>query len=119
MKTNDLLRYDGSIIRVLDLRDNQALIIDCVKRHMPSWVSAALLEQSENTDVSELCSAAGISLRSHDSLSPAARKTCRERYSYIAPVLPFVGDERKRTEMIYESADRFSISKQKILKHGY
>ena len=117
MKNNELLRYDGSIVRVLDLRDDQALVIDCVKRHMPSWVSAAPLEECERTDISELCSAAGIRLRSLDSLSPTDRKTCRERYSIIAPVLPFVGDERRRTEMIYESADRFSISKQTIRKY--
>ena len=34
MRINELLRYDGSIIRVLDLRDNKALIIDCLKRHI-------------------------------------------------------------------------------------
>lgn len=117
MKTNDLLRYNGSIIRILDLREDQALIIDCVKRHMPSWVPAAPLAECERTDISELCSAAGVRLRSLDSLSPTDRKTCRERYSHIAPVLPFIGDERRRTEMIYESAERFSISKQTVRKY--
>ena len=76
MKNKELLRYDGSIIRVLDMRDNQALIIDCIKRHMPSWVPAAPLEECERTGITELCSAAGISLRLHDSLSPTDRKTC-------------------------------------------
>ena len=117
MKTNELLRYNGSIIRVLALRDNKALIIDCLKRHMPSWVSAAPLEECERTDISELCSAAGIRLRSLDSLLPADRKTCREKYSIIAPVLPFVGDEQRRIEMIYEAADRFNISKQTVRKY--
>ena len=50
MEINDLLRYDGSIIRVLALRDNQALIIDCIKRHMPEWVDTATLEGCERTD---------------------------------------------------------------------
>lgn len=117
MKINELLRFDGTIVRVLDMREDEALIIDCLKRHMPSWLPVAQLEECEQTDMSELCSAAGVRLRSLDSLSPADRKTCRERYSHIAPVLPFIGDERRRTEMIYESAERFSISKQTVRKY--
>lgn len=117
MKTNELLRYNGSIVRVLKQKDSQALVIDCVQRHMPEWVDAAPLEVCERTDISELCSAAGVRLRSLDSLSPADRKTCRERYSIIAPVLPFIGDERRRIEMIYEAAERFGISKQTVRKY--
>ena len=117
MKINELLRYNGSIVRVLDLRDDQALVIDCIKRHMPEWVSVAPLEDCERTDINELCSTAGIRLRSLDSLLPADRKTCRERYSIIAPVLPFIGDERRRIEMIYEAAERFGVSKQTVRKY--
>ena len=117
MKINELLRYNGSIVRVLELRDDQALVIDCQKRHMPSWVPAAPLEQCESTDKSELCSAVDVRLRPLDSLSTTERKICRERYSIIAPVLPFIGDERRRTEMIYEAAERFNISKQTVRKY--
>ena len=117
MKINDLLRFDGTIVRVLELRDDQVLVIDCQKRHMPEWVDAAPLEVCERTDISELCSAAGVRLRSLDSLQPTDRKICRERYSIIAPVLPFIGDERRRTEMIYEAAERFNISKQTVRKY--
>ena len=117
MKTNELLRYTGSIVRVLKQKDSQALVIDCVQRHMPEWVDAAPLEVCERTDISELCSAAGVRLRSLDSLQPTDRKICRERYSIIALVLPFVGDERRRTEMIYEAAERFKISKQTVRKY--
>ena len=117
MKINDLLRFDGTIVRVLELRDDQVLVIDCQKRHMPEWVDASPLEECEHSDMTELCSVAGIRLRSLDSLLPADRKTCREKYSIIAPVLPFVVDERRRTEMIYEAAERFSISKQTVRKY--
>ena len=117
MKTNELLRYNGSVVRVLELREGQALVIDCVKRHMPERVDAALLEECKQTDMTELCNAAGIRLRSLDSLLPADRKTCREKYSIIAPVLPFVGDEQRRIEMIYEAAERFNISKQTVRKY--
>ena len=102
---------------MLKQKDSQALVIDCIKRHMPEWVDVAPLEECGGTDMTELCSAAGIRLRSLDSLSPTERKTCRERYSYIAPVLPFIGDERRRTEMIYEAAERFNISKQTVRKY--
>ena len=117
MKINELLRFDGSIVRVLDLRDTQALVIDCLKRHMPEWVDAAPLEECERTDINELCNTADVRLRSLNSLSPTERKSCREKYSVIAPVLSFIGDEKRRIEMIYEAAERFSVSKQTVRKY--
>ena len=38
MKKNDLLKKDDNIIRVLEIKDDKALVIDCIKRTMPKWV---------------------------------------------------------------------------------
>ena len=44
MKKHDLLQSGDSIIRVLDVRDDRILVIDCLKQTMPVWVESELLE---------------------------------------------------------------------------
>ena len=43
MKKHDLLKSDTSIIRVLDIRPDKVLMIDCIKRNMPVWVKPSVL----------------------------------------------------------------------------
>lgn len=38
MKKFDLLRKDDRIIRVLEMKPDRVLVIDCIKRTMPVWV---------------------------------------------------------------------------------
>ena len=44
MLKNDLLKNDGEIIRIITIKINQALVIDCIKRNMPYWINIELLE---------------------------------------------------------------------------
>lgn len=44
MLKNDLLKNDGEIIRIITIKNNQALVIDCIKRNMPYWINIELLE---------------------------------------------------------------------------
>lgn len=44
MKKYDLLRSGDSIIRVLDIRDERILVIDCIKHTMPVWVDVEPLK---------------------------------------------------------------------------
>ncbi len=37
MNKNDIFENKDSIIRVLNTKDNKALIIDCLKRTVPKW----------------------------------------------------------------------------------
>lgn len=34
MLKNDLLKNDGEIIRIITIKNNQALVIDCIKRNI-------------------------------------------------------------------------------------
>lgn len=43
MLKNDLLKNDGEIIRIITIKNNQALVIDCIKRNMPYWINIELL----------------------------------------------------------------------------
>ena len=41
MKRNDLYRKDDSVLRVIQVQENQVMVIDCVKCTMPFWMNLA------------------------------------------------------------------------------
>lgn len=114
MKKYDLLRNDSSIVRVLEIHDDRVLVIDCVKRTMPVWVEVTELKSySECTD-DALSEVTGIHSVDVDSLDSSQRKTMYERYTIIASILPYVADDKLRSQLICSSATKYKISKQTV-----
>lgn len=111
---NQLLQYDNQLVRVLDSTTDKVFIIDCIKKTMPVWTDAESLKDylpcSEDT-LQEITDTILIDL---DNLDSESRKTAYERYTMIAPLLPFVSDQRKRKELINSLANINSVSKQTI-----
>ena len=87
MKQFDLLRNGEAIIRVVALEDNSLLIMDCIKRTMPTWVTPEQLEGYSECTAEKLCQATGRSLPRIDSLDSDQRKVMYERYTMIT-ILP-------------------------------
>ena len=108
-----LLKNETTIIRVLKQKNSQSLIIDCIKRTMPQWVDSTSLLNFIECDESELYQQTGAIqsriLNSHE------QRIAQERYTLIAGVLPFIGDERKRCMMINLISEH--KSKQTIRKY--
>lgn len=90
-----LLKNDNQIIRVLMQRENKSLVIDCIKRTMPQWVQNADLVSFAPASELELYEVTGI----FPNREPDAeeQRIAQERYTRIAGVLPFIGDEAKRS----------------------
>lgn len=112
---NQLLRLDDRIIRVLTF-DVDVLIIDCLKRTMPQWMPTEKLQDWV------LCDETALPLpEAHicniEELTPAQRKVMHERYTLIAPVLPFIHKDAQRSAMITQMAELNNISKQTIRKY--
>ena len=112
---NQLLRHDDRIIRVLAV-DTDVLTIDCLKRTMPQWVSAEELRDWEPCDESIL-PAPEAPICNMEELTPEQRKLMHERYTLIAPVLPFIHKEAQRSAMIAQMAELNGVSKQTIRKY--
>lgn len=114
LQKNQLLHNDTQLIRVLDMEADRVFIIDCIKRTMPVWTDAESLKDylpcSEDT-LQEITDTILIDL---DNLDSEGRKTAYERYTMIAPLLPFVSDLKKRKELINSLANINSVSKQTI-----
>ena len=115
---NQLLQNDNQLVRVLDSTTDKVFIIDCIKKTMPVWTDAELLKDylpcSEDT-LQEITDTFLIDL---DNVDSESRKTAYERYTMIAPLLPFVSDLKKRKELINSLANISLVSKQTIRYYG-
>lgn len=117
MKKNDLILYNEQIHRILDYKDNQALIINCVKRTMPFFVYTDSIASCSICSENNLLSTCNLSMQEYDSLSSVEKKTAHIRYTLIAPVLPFISNEHMRSILINQISKDNSISKQTIRKY--
>ena len=114
---NDLYFKDNSIVRVLEVREDKALVIDCVRRTMPQWKDIVSLAGWEKCLEEKICEIADVDLPEMDSLCPESRKVAYERYTMIAPILHLLPDEQKKCEMISTIATNEKISKQTVRKY--
>ena len=108
-----LLKNDTTILRVLKSQDDRSLVIDCVKRTMPKWIDTSSL--SDFVECTEADLYAQTDMPQDRQLTPEEQRIAQERYTMIAPVLPFLGNEQKRSQMIDLMSEH--QSKQTIRKY--
>ena len=113
MQKYELLQSGDSIVRVLEIQD-KILIIDCIKQSMPVWVEPSALGSFSPCSDTVLMEVTGVVLSDVDALDADQRKVMYDRYTMIAPVLPFLADDRMRSQVICSIAKEQGISKQTI-----
>ena len=109
MKKHELLKSGNSILRVLDVQEARVLVLDCVRRIMPYWMDNGSLEAYKPCSDDVLEPVADI-----DSLDAEQRKTMYERYTVIAPILPFIAENKLRSQLIAQAAEENGISRQTV-----
>jgi transposase InsO family protein len=114
MKKNDLLKSSNTIIRILDLKENKALIIDCIKRTVPKWYDILTLSDYCICTEQELSESTNIFPLPIEKLDAKNRCHAYKRYTMIAGVLPFVDNEKERCYAIAKIAEQRNISKQTV-----
>ena len=114
MKKYDLLRSGDAIIRVLEVQGDRVLVIDCIKRTMPTWVNMVALESCSECNSGELSEVTGVTPSDVDNLDADQRKVMYERYTMIAPILPFIADDGMRSRQIGSVAEEHRVSKQTV-----
>lgn len=110
MEKNQLIKYQGKIYRILAIDADDVLLIDCTKRAMPKWFKLDEVEGYEVCTEEELLSVTETALVEEKDMAPKSRQTVHERYTVIAGILPFVNDDRLRTEVIRKVAEEKGIS---------
>ncbi|MDE7251384.1 MAG: transposase family protein [Acetatifactor sp.] len=109
MEKYQLVKNQGIIYRILAVDEGDVLLIDCITKTMPKWYKIDEVNGYEVCTEDELLSATKMSLVEEQDLSPKARQTVHERFTVIAGILPFVDDDRLRTETIKRIAEEKGI----------
>ena len=117
MQKNDLLKNGGALLRVLAIDGERCMVIDCIKLTMPRWVSVDCLKDWEFCPEDDDCASAVRNIKTSEELTPSELKTMHDRYSLVAPVLPFVNDETLRSDMVSRIAEMNSVTKQTVRKY--
>ena len=112
MEKNQLLKDNGCIYRILAIEEDSVLMIDCLKKTMPNWYDMAEVSVYEDCTEEELLKVTGTVLLEEEDLSSKARKIAHERFTVVAGILPFLADDRFRTEAIRRVAKEQGISIQ-------
>ncbi len=114
MRKYDLFYFGESIVRVLEIQPERVLIIDCIKKVMPTWMDVASLRSCAECINEGLFKATAFTPIKADELDASRRKTMYERYTIIAPLLPFLGNRKLRSQVIQSVAAEHGISQQTV-----
>lgn len=117
MQKNELYRNNNSIIRVLEIKNNAVLVIDCINKTMPQWVGVSFFEDWTKCSDEILHEITGIELQDIKTVSPEDFKIAHQRYTMIAPVVMVLTDQDKKNEMIELISTNEKVSKQTLRKY--
>lgn len=117
MQKNELYRNNNSIIRVLEIKNNAVLVIDCINKTMPQWIGVSFFEYWTKCSNETLHEITGIELQDIKTVSPEDFKVAHQRYTMIAPIIMVLTDRDKKNEMIELISTNEKISKQTLRKY--
>lgn len=117
MQKNELYRNNNSIIRVLEIKNNAVLVIDCISKTMPQWIGVSFFEDWTKCSDETLHEITGIELQDIKTVSPENFKVAHQRYTMIAPIVMVLTDQDKKNEMIELISTNEKISKQTLRKY--
>lgn len=95
---NKLFKKDNMIYRVLKTRNNELLIIDCVKKTMPIWVDSGFL--SDYTQSDEEITKEDLGIADISSLNKEQLRIMHNRFASISALLMKYEDETERKFLI-------------------
>lgn len=107
LQKNMIITNEEYTYRVLALTEELVLVINMSSKNMPCWknigefIDWTLIENLTHTTT----------------LSPKAEQVANKRYGIISPIIPFIGNEKLRTELITETAIANNVSKATIRKY--
>ena len=114
MEKNQLIKVNGVIYRVLAIEEDSVLMIDCMKKTMPVWYKTDQISRYDSCTEEELLKITGLTLLEEDKLSSKDRKVAHDRFTIVAGILPFLADDRLRTEIVKRVAKEKNICMQTV-----
>ena len=114
MKRNEIYTHENHIYRILLIKEDNCLVIDCKNNSMPVWKPVTTFWDASTMTDEDLYTLLDFKPVEDDMVSSERKKKMHERYTMIAPVLSFIGDENTRSHVINIIAAENNISKQSI-----
>lgn len=114
MKRNEIYTHEDQIYRILLVKEDNCLVIDCKNNTMPIWKPVTTFWDASTMTDEDLYTLLAFKPVEDDMVPPERKKIMHERYTMIAPVLSFIGDENTRSHVINIIAAENNISKQSI-----
>ena len=114
MKRNEVYTHEDEIIRVLLIKDDACLVIDCNNNSMPVWRNVDVLFSHSLMKDEDFYALKGFEPVEDDMISTERKRVMHERYTIIAPVLSFIGSENTRSHIINTVAAENNISSQSV-----
>lgn len=114
MQKNSLMKSGNQIYRILEVKEDTVFVIDCVKRTMPKWMEKDKFSDCIECIEKDLILGTGVEIPDEEKLNTEDRRFIREHFTLIAPILPFVSDEKKRNFIINQISIEKGVSKQTI-----
>ena len=114
MKNRTLLRNERQFLRVLKTNEEMVLVIDCVKKSMPSWVRQESLKDFGECEEQELLDYLEIGFENKEKLSEKSRRTMNERYAMLQGIIALIGNQNLRSQAIALAEKEYQLSKQSI-----
>lgn len=109
-----MIKFAGSIYRVIAIQDEEVLLIDCIKRTMPKWWKLADVCGYDRCSEDDLLISTGMALGDVDKLDAESRRIAYQRYTIVASILPFIENDRERTKAVKRVAEDNGICKQTV-----
>ncbi len=107
MKVHDVLRKGEAALRVLVIKDDLCLCINCNAESMPIWLPASSLE-NYTPDAAPVIDT---------NVTARQRQVAHERFTMIAPMLAFLTDDKERNRIMNRIAVEQDISKQTLRRY--
>lgn len=114
IRKNSLLRQDKTIVRILEIQNDKVFVIDCIRITMPTWIQLSSLNDYLKCSETELKAKTKKILPDIDTLNAESRRFVRKKFTLIAPILPYVSNEKQRKYIINQIAIEKNVSKQTI-----
>ena len=112
MERNMLMTNKDTILRILEIKTNRVLVIDCIKKTLPHCIEKNNLAEFEKCSEKELYNITGYQMPLE--LTPKQKQSAQHKYTIISAVLPFVGDDTLRAKAIKMAAENNKISPQTV-----
>ena len=117
MQENELIMFNNRIYRVIEIKDDSVLVIDCINRTMPFWSDISYFLGLSRCTEEHLLQVTQYPLPSSDTIKPHDSKIMHQRFSMISPILHCIADVNERSSLIRWSAELNNVSVQTIRKY--